>query len=69
MRTPYFVALLALCLTALAGCGADNDPVGVNTLPTDPAFTTEGADGRGAGDHAPCGSQCADRENHEGETR
>jgi hypothetical protein len=69
MRTLHFVALLALCLTAFAGCGADNDPVGVNMLPTDPAFTTEGTDGREPCDHASCGSRCTDRENHEGETR
>lgn len=69
MRTLCILALLALCLTAFAGCGADNDPVGVNTLPTDPAFTTEDADGRDPGDHALCGSQCTDRENHEGEAR
>ena len=69
MRTLYSVALLALCLTAFAGCGADNDPVGVNTLPTDPAFTTEGSGGEDPCDHAPCVSPCADREDHQGETR
>ena len=40
MRTLYSVALLALCLTVFAGCAAENDPVGLNALPTDPGMTT-----------------------------
>ena len=39
MRTMCTVALLALCLTVFAGCAAENDPVGVNALPSDPGIS------------------------------
>lgn len=69
MRTLYSVALLALCLTVFAGCAAENDPVGLNALPTDPGMTMQaveeccGADGKSdcAADRS-CGRECEQEE-------
>jgi len=35
MRTLRVITLLALCVTLFAGCAAENDPMGVSSLPTD----------------------------------
>jgi hypothetical protein len=43
VRTLYTVALLALCLTAFAACAADQDPVGLSALPTDPGMALQEA--------------------------
>ena len=36
MRLERLTALLAPCAIVLAGCAAENDPMGVSALPTDP---------------------------------
>jgi hypothetical protein len=71
MRSLMSLALLALCLTALAGCAAENDPVGVSALPTEPGLATLSVEECCCADgDAKCAAECTcERECEQEENR
>lgn len=65
LRKSARATLLAICLSAIAGCAPEGDPVGVSTLPTDPGarvlagdMTLDGPATRQCTEHTDTGGTC-----------